>query len=281
MWGLLVILDEILNNKRAEVEKFKERINIQNYIKDARDVFFERRDFKKALKPRSNGEAVAFKICSIIAEVKKASPSKGIFIYDYKPEILAKKYENSGVSAISVLTDKKFFMGDPKDIMKVRNAVKLPILRKDSIIDEIQVFESKIIGADAILLILKAISKKDYLNFLSLAKELSLGVLTEISDEYELDTALESGAEIIGINNRDLTTFKTDISKTMNLAKKIAPGIIVVAESGIHKRQDIEVLIHRGINSFLIGEALVMSEDVESQIKDFLEPYPVDNYSDI
>ncbi len=276
-----MILDEILNNKRVEVEKFKEKINIQNYIKEARETFYEDRNFKKALKPRSNGEAVAFKICSIIAELKKASPSRGIFIHDYKPEMLAKKYENSGASAISVLTDKKFFMGDPKDIIKVKNAVKLPILRKDFIIDEIQVFESKIIGADAILLILKAISKEDYLNFLSLAKELSMDVLTEISDEYELDIALESGAEIIGINNRDLTTFKTDISKTMNLAKKIAPGIIVVAESGIHKRQDIEVLIHRGINSFLIGEALVTSEDVESQIKDFLEPYPVDNYSDI
>ncbi len=273
-----MILDEILKNKRAEVEKFKEKINIKIYTKEASETFYDVRNFKKALKPRSNGEAVAFKICSIIAELKKASPSKGVFIHDYKPEMLARKYENAGASALSVLTDKKFFMGDTKDIMKVRNAVKLPILRKDFIIDEIQIFESKIIGADAILLILKAISKENYLNFLSLAKDLSLDVLVEVSDEYELDTALMSGAEIIGINNRDLTTFKTDISKTINLAKRIAPGKIVVAESGIQKRQDIEMLIHRGINSFLIGEALVTSEDVEMKIKDFLAPYPIDNY---
>ncbi|MHB1679310.1 MAG: indole-3-glycerol phosphate synthase TrpC [bacterium] len=273
-----MILDEILKNKRAEVEKFKEKINIKIYTKEAFETFYDARNFKKALKPRSNGEAVAFKICSIIAELKKASPSKGVFIHDYKPEMLARKYENAGASALSVLTDKKFFMGDTKDIIKVRNAVKLPILRKDFIIDEIQIFESKIIGADAILLILKAISKENYLNFLSLAKDLSLDVLVEVSDEYELDTALMSGAEIIGINNRDLTTFKTDLSKTINLAKKIAPGKIVVAESGIQKRQDIEMLIHRGINSFLIGEALVTSEDVEMKIKDFLAPYPIDNY---
>ncbi|MCL5673333.1 MAG: indole-3-glycerol phosphate synthase TrpC [Deltaproteobacteria bacterium] len=273
-----MILDEILKNKRAEIEKLKEKINIKIYTQEAFETFYDARNFKKALKPRSNGEAVAFKICSIIAELKKASPSKGVFIHDYKPEILARKYENAGASALSVLTDKKFFMGDTKDIIKVRNAVKLPILRKDFIIDEIQIFESKIIGADAILLILKAISKENYLNFLSLAKDLSLDVLVEVSDEYELDTALMSGAEIIGINNRDLTTFKTDLSKTINLAKKIAPGKIVVAESGIQKRQDIEMLIHRGINSFLIGEALVASEDVEMKIKDFLAPYPIDNY---
>jgi indole-3-glycerol phosphate synthase len=274
-----VILDEILKNKRAEVEKLKEKINIKTYTQEAFETFYDARNFKKALKPRSNGEAVAFKICSIIAELKKASPSKGVFINDYKPEMLAIKYEHAGASALSVLTDKKFFMGDTKDIMKVRNAVKLPILRKDFIIDEIQIFESKIIGADAILLILKAISKENYLNFLSLAKDLSLDVLVEVSDEYELDTALMSGAEIIGINNRDLTTFKTDLSKTINLAKKIAPGKIVVAESGIQKRQDIEMLIHRGINSFLIGEALVTSEDVEMKIKDFLAPYPIENYN--
>ncbi|MHB1663644.1 MAG: indole-3-glycerol phosphate synthase TrpC [bacterium] len=273
-----MILDEILKNKRAEVEKLKEKINIKIYMQEAFETFYDARNFKKALKPRSNGEAVAFKICSIIAELKKASPSKGVFIHDYKPETLAIKYEHAGASALSVLTDKNFFMGDTKDIIRVRNAVKLPILRKDFIIDEIQIFESKMIGADAILLILKAISKENYLKFLSLAGELSLDVLVEVSDEYELDTALMSGAEIIGINNRDLTTFKTDISKTINLAKKIAPGKIVVAESGIHKRQDIEMLIHRGINSFLIGEALVTSEDIEMKIKDFLAPYPIDNY---
>ncbi len=269
-----MILDDILKEKRNEVERLKDKVNEKDYKSMAYSAFFGRRSFKRALKPRSNGEAVSYRICSIIAELKKASPSKGIFINDYKPEALAVQYEKAGASALSVLTDKKFFMGDQGDILKVRNTVKLPILRKDFIIDEIQLYESKIIGADAILLIVKIIPAELFFNFLSLAKELFLDVLVEVSNEDELNLALASGAEIIGINNRDLETFKTDISKSVSLAWKIAPGKIVVAESGIHKRQDIEMLMQNGINSFLIGEALVTSDDITRKMKDFLTPYP-------
>lgn len=273
-----MILDDILKEKKIEVENLKSRINEKKFKADALQAFFGIRSFKKALKPRSNGEAVSYRICSIIAELKKASPSKGIFIKDYNPEILAKKYEKAGASALSVLTDRKFFMGDPSDILKVRNSVKLPILRKDFIVDEIQIYESKIIGADAILLILKIISPDIFIKFMSQAKELSLDVLVEVSNEDELNLAIHSGAEIIGINNRNLETFKTDISKTIFLGQKIAPGKIVVAESGIHKRQDIELLIQKGINSFLIGEALVTSETIEQKMKEFLAPYPVSDF---
>ncbi|MDA8272605.1 MAG: indole-3-glycerol phosphate synthase TrpC [Deltaproteobacteria bacterium] len=273
-----MILDDILKEKTKEVEKFKASINEPKYKAQAYQAFYGLRSFKKALKPRSNGEAVSYRICSIIAEAKKASPSKGVLIRDFKPDEIAEVYEKAGASAISVLTDKTFFMGSPSDILKVRNAVHLPILRKDFIIDEIQVFESKIIGADAILLIIKALSSEQYKNLLSLARELSLEVLTEISNDEELDIAMKYNAEIIGINSRDLLTFKTDLFKTARIAEKIPPGKLIVAESGISGRGDIEMLMKRGINSFLIGEALVTSDDALKKLKDLLLPYTINSY---
>lgn len=273
-----MILDDILKEKAKEIGKFKASVNESDYKAKAISAFNGIRSLKRALKPRSNGEAVSYRICSIIAEVKKASPSKGLMIADYRPGELAMVYENAGASAISVLTDKKFFMGSPSDIAKVRKSVKLPVLRKDFIIDEIQVFESKIIEADAILLIIKALTESQYKNLLMLAKELSLEVLTEISDERELEIAYKYNAEIIGINSRDLRTFKTDLFKTAAIAEKIPVGKLIVAESGINDRGDIEMLMQRGINSFLIGEALVTSEDATKKLKDFLLPYSINNY---
>ena len=273
-----MILDDILKEKTKDVKKFKASINESEYKARAYQTFYGLRSLKNALKPRSNGEAVSYRICSIIAEVKKASPSKGVLIHDFKPDEIAGVYEKAGASAISVLTDKTFFMGGPSDILKVRNAVNLPILRKDFIIDEIQVFESKIIGADAILLIIKALSSEQYKNLLSLTKELSLEVLTEISNDEELDIAMKYNAEIIGINSRDLLTFKTDLFKTATIAEKIPPGKLVVAESGINGRGDIEMLMKRGVNSFLIGEAIVTSIDPLKKIKDLLLPYTINSY---
>ncbi len=272
-----MILDDILKEKRKEIEKFKSSIDEYAYKNKAFSFFNGIRSLKNALKPRSNGEAVSYRICSIIAEVKKASPSKGLLAPNYKPEELAVVYEKAGASAISVLTDKKFFMGNPSDIAKVRNEVSLPVLRKDFIIDEIQVFESKLIGADAILLIIKALKEPQYKKLLFLAGELSLDVLTEISDEEELGIAYKYNAEIIGINSRDLRTFKTDLFKTAALAEKIPPGRLIVAESGINGRGDIEMLMKRGINSFLVGEALVTSVDASKTLKDFLSPYSMNN----
>jgi indole-3-glycerol phosphate synthase len=168
-------------------------------------------------------------------------------------------------------------MGSPSDIAKVRDKVSLPVLRKDFIIDEIQVFESKLIGADAILLIIKALKEPEYKKLLALADELSLDVLTEISDEGELEIAYKYNAEIIGINSRDLRTFKTDLFKTANLAERIPVGKLIVAESGINGRNDIEMLMKRGVNSFLVGEALVVSSNAAETLKNFLSPYSLDN----
>ncbi len=273
-----MILDDILKEKTIEIEKFKASINESEYKDEAYGVFRGLRSLRGALKPRSNGEAVSYRICSIIAEVKKSSPSKGKMVFNYKPDEMSVAYEKGGASAISVLTDKRFFMGSPSDILKVRESVKLPVLRKDFIIDEIQVFESKMIGADAILLILKVLTEVQYKKLLALADELSLDVLTEISDESELETAYKYNAEIIGINSRDLRTFKTDLFKTAAIAEKIPPGKLIVAESGISGRGDIEMLMKRGINSFLIGEAVVKSEDASKTLKDLLVPYAINNY---
>lgn len=273
-----MILDDILKEKRKEIKKFKTSINKSEYRARAFDAFHGLRSFKNALKPKSNGEAVSYRICSIIAEVKKASPSKGVLVRNFKPDEIAAVYEKAGASAISVLTDKTFFMGSLSDIPKVRNAVHLPVLRKDFIIDEVQIYESKIIGADAILLIGKVLSSAQYNDLLSLAKELSLETLTEVSNEDELDTALKYNAEIIGINSRDLMTFKTDLYKTVAIAEKIPPGKLIVAESGITGRDDIEMLMKRGINSFLIGEAVVAAADPLKTLKKLLLPYSMDNY---
>ena len=274
-----MILDDILAEKRKEIEKLKASIkNEAEYREKAFGVFNGIRSLKGALKPRSNGEAVSYRICSIIAEVKKASPSILVLLSDYLPDEMAAVYEKGGASAISVLTDKKFFMGNTSDIQRERKAVGLPVLRKDFIIDEIQVFESKIIDADAILLIIKALTEMQYKNLLALARELSLEVLTEIADESELETAYKYDAEIIGINSRDLRTFKTDLFKTAAIAEKIPAGRLIVAESGINGRDDIELLMKRGVNSFLIGEALVTSEDASVKLKDFLLPYALNTY---
>lgn len=274
-----MILDDILAEKAKEVEILRSSIkNEADYIAKAAVSFSGLRSLKGALKPRSNGEAVSYRICSIIAEIKKASPSKGLLAKVFKPGEMAAAYEKGGASAISVLTDKKFFQGSIADLDEVRKAVSLPVLRKDFIIDEIQVAQSKIIGADAILLIVRALSEPKYKSLLSLAGDLSLEVLTEIADESELEIAYKYNADIIGINSRDLRTFKTDLFKTAAIAEKIPAGRLIVAESGINGRDDIELLMKRGINSFLIGEALVKSEDVYGELKNLLAPYALNTY---
>lgn len=268
-----MFLKDILTEKKREVEKLKGNINIKEYRAEAMSSGPLSRSLKEALKPRSNGEAVSSRICSIIAEVKKASPSKGLLVKNYRPEVTAEAYEKAGASAVSVLTDKKFFKGKPSDLSLVKNAVSLPVLRKDFIIDEIQVMESRIIGADAILLIIKALSERQYENLLNIAGEFSLEVLTEVSTYDELEIAHKYKADIIGINSRNLDTFKTDLTKTASIAGMVPVGRTVVAESGISGRGDIELLMKHGINSFLIGEALVTSNDPLNKLKNLLLPY--------
>ncbi|MEK7306744.1 MAG: indole-3-glycerol phosphate synthase TrpC [Nitrospirota bacterium] len=207
---------------------------------------------------------------SLIAEVKKASPSKGIIREDFDPVKIARIYEESLASAISVLTDKAFFQGELEYLTLIREAVKIPLLRKDFIIDEFQIYEARAYGADAILLIAAILDKTQLAEYQHLACELGLDSLIEVHSEKEVEKAIYSDADIIGINNRDLSTFDTDIKTTTRLIKLIPDDKIVVSESGISTRDDILTLKDQGVDAVLIGETLMKSDDIGKKIKELL-----------
>ncbi|MBA7694158.1 Indole-3-glycerol phosphate synthase [subsurface metagenome] len=204
----------------------------------------------------------------LIAEVKKASPSRGVLCPNFNPVELAKTYAQGGATAISVLTDEKHFQGSVDHLTAIRKDVKLPLLRKDFIIDTYQVYESRACGADALLLIVAILSQEQLEELLSLSHSLGLKCLVEVHSEGEVERALLSGAEIIGTNNRDLNTFTTDINTTRRLLPLIPPRRIVVSESGIKSRSDVEKLKDWGVNAVLVGEALVTSGDILSKMKE-------------
>src|SRR5208282_5942858 len=208
------ILDKIVEQKKLEISKFPPRIIAVGDLRDAMLEHGERRDFISALKnPRG--------YIALIAEVKKASPSAGIICKDFDPVKIAKEFEAAGASCLSVLTDEKFFQGSLDYLRQIRAAVNIPLLRKDFIIDERQILEAVEWGADAILLIVAILNDEQLAKFHSLAIEAGLAVLVEIHDEAELERALKIGAELIGVNNRDLTNFKVDLATTEELAKKM------------------------------------------------------------
>lgn len=253
-----MILDKIIKTKKEEVAQLKKEVSqaqLQKIIAGLEPCH----DFKKALKNND---------CNIIAEVKCASPSRGILIVDFDPVHIARMYEDNGAAAISVLTDEKYFSGHKIYLTQIRKEVCLPLLRKDFIIDPIQIYETRAIGADAILLIVRTLGNK-LKEFISLAQGIGLYPLVEVHTEAELDSALKAGAEIIGINNRNLDTFVTDIDTSIRLRTRIPKDKIIVAESGIRERKDIEWLIMDGINAFLIGEHLVMAPDIGKKLREF------------
>lgn len=211
--------------------------------------------FQSALSQKSSNSV------QVIAEIKRRSPSKGPLFEDLDPVVLAKAYAEGGASCLSVLTDQDFFGGSPQDLQQARQAVDLPILRKDFTISKADVCDARIMGADAILLIVAALSKEDLLDFLALAKHLQLDALVEIHDEKELDIAIEVGAQIIGINQRDLFSFKVDKNRAEKLVSKIPASIVKVAESGISEPEDISRLAEVGFDAALIGEAFVTSKN--------------------
>jgi indole-3-glycerol phosphate synthase len=256
-----MILDRIVEIKRREVAGRKETIPLLA-LEKACAVMSPTRGFRQAL--GGNG-------CAIIAEVKRRSPSRGLLKADIDPVRIARAYEAHGAAAVSVLTDATFFGGSNQDLSAVKNAVSLPVLRKEFIIDPWQIFETRAIGADALLLI-AAILKEDQLReYRELAASLGLAALVEVHDRLELETALCSGAEIIGINNRDLKTFTTDLRTSLDLTPLIPEGRTIVSESGIRTREDIETLLKAGIRAFLIGEALVTAPEIGAALRGFLE----------
>ena len=263
------ILDTIVAQKRIEVAQLPARLIAVGDLRDAMLEGDERRDFLAALRAPRKGDV------ALIAEVKKASPSAGVICPDFDPVRIAKEYEAAGASCLSVLTDEKFFQGSLDYLRQIRAAVKLPLLRKDFIIDERQILESIEWGADAILLIVAILDDRQLRDYQMLAQAAGLAALVEVHDEAELDRALASGARLIGVNNRDLKSFKVDLSTTERLASKLfsSPGgheCLLVAESGIHTRADVQRLARSGARAILVGESLVRGGSIAAKTRDLI-----------
>ena len=254
------MLDRIVAEKRKEVAQRKRSLPLST-LKERMAQCQAPLDFVAAL----SGESM-----SLIAEVKRASPSRGILCADFDPVALAKTYAQAGAVAISVLTEVNYFEGSLDHLVAIREAVNLPLLRKDFIFDQYQVYESRAYGADALLLIMAILSQEQLKEMLSLSRSLGLSCLVEVHNESEVERALISGAEIIGINNRDLKTFIVDISTTRRLRPLIPKERIVVSESGISSREDVEKLKEWGVRAVLVGEALVTAEDIPTKMKELI-----------
>ena len=259
--GVNVILDKIVEIKRREVAGRKETIPLRALERMITGMP-PARDFQAALNVGAG--------CAIIAEVKRRSPSWGLLRADFDPVRIAREYESHGAAAISVLTDETFFGGSDADLTSVKDAVTLPILRKEFIIDPYQVYETRAIGADALLLIAAILTEGQLREYRELAASLGLAALVEIHTRAELEKTLAAGAEIIGINNRDLKTFVTDIRTSVEFASLIPKDRIAVSESGIRNRQDVEVLTKAGVRAFLIGETLVAAPKIGPKLLELL-----------
>ena len=259
------ILDTIVEQKKIEVARLPERPIAAGDLRDARLEQGERRDFLAALR-RAPGMA-------LIAEVKKASPSAGVICPDFDPARIAREYEAAGASCLSVLTDEKFFQGSLDYLRQVRAAVNLPLLRKDFIIDERQILEAVEWGADAILLIVAILTDAQLQAFHALATEAGLAALVEVHDEAELERTLKIQPRLIGVNNRDLKTFKVDLATTERLAARLRPAhpeMLLVAESGIHTRADVERLQRGGAQAMLVGEAIIRQGNIGAKVRELL-----------
>lgn len=221
--------------------------------------------------PGPAGRTGARTSISVIAEIKKASPSRGLIRQDFDPETIARSYEKAGAAAISVLTDQTFFGGSLQDLTMVRRAVSIPVLRKDFIVDRYQLLESRVAGADAVLLI-AAVLGQELAEFLEMSRSLGLEVLVETHTEEEVLLALASGAPIIGINNRDLKTFEVNLRTTLDLAPLVPTDRVLVSESGIRDKQDLIRLAGAGVRAVLVGETLMRAEDPGQKLKELVDP---------
>jgi indole-3-glycerol phosphate synthase len=249
-----MILDEILAQKREELRLARERVPAADLERRARESREPLRGFRKAL-----CEAPAPRV---IAEIKRRSPSRGEIRPDFDPVGCAKAYADAGAAAISVLTDERFFGGHLEYLDLVRRAVSLPLLRKDFVVDAYQVDEARVAGADAVLLIAAALSPEALIELRARALAWGMDALVEIHDEEDLERALGSDADLIGINNRDLGSFRTDLAVTERLAARIPEGIVLVSESGIFTPEDVVRLTDAGAHALLIGESLMREDDV-------------------
>ncbi len=266
------ILNRIVRTKRKEVDEAKRRCpleELQRRLEGAPRV----RNFFRACTRRPRG------LVNVIAEVKRASPSAGVICADFDPAAIARRYAAAGASAVSVLTDREYFQGSLEDLQAVRRAVRLPVLRKDFIIDPYQVYESRVAGADAILLIAECLKPAELMDLLILAASLKLTCLVEVHGMEQL-LKLRSvigfphaAYSLLGINNRDLKTFKVDVATTVRLAELAVDPKTLVSESGIRTRRDVERLRSAGVNTVLVGETLMRADDVAAKMAELFGPF--------
>jgi indole-3-glycerol phosphate synthase len=252
------MLDKIVARKTEEIEQKKRMVPL-SYLREEISRQRPSLDFAAALQ----GENI-----KLIAEIKRASPSKGLLRSDFDPIKLAQTYASGGVAAISVVTEANYFLGSIDHLEAIRKAVRLPLLRKDFIFDPYQIYESRACGADALLLIATILSRDQLRDFISLSHDLGLKCLVEVHTEEEVEKSLLSEAEIIGINNRDLRTFAVDLETTNRLRPLIPRDKIVVSESGIKHRRDLERLKSCGVNAALVGEALITANRIAAKIRE-------------
>jgi len=256
-----MILSKIINEKRKEVENSRIAVPEQVLKERARKIYVKSAFKRNIARPHH---------INLIAELKKASPSRGIIRGDFHPLKIALTYQAGGAGALSVLTDERFFEGNLKILKELRERVTLPLLRKDFIIDEYQIYESLCWGADAILLIADILTEEELTGFYRIAKDLGMDVLVEVHSEEDVEKALKSGASIIGINNRDLNTFRVDLSVTQRLIRLIPENKVKVSESGIKTYEDVMFLKSLGINAVLIGEAFMEVDDIAGKMREVM-----------
>ena len=256
-----MILDEIVANKRTELAESMRRLPLDKITASAR----------RAPSPHSLSDAIRCRKVSLIAEVKKASPSRGLICRDFDPVKIAAVYAESGAAAISVLTESKYFQGSLDHLKSIRcllKARKLPLIRKDFIFNPYQVYEARAYGADSLLLIARILDSDLLIELLSLSGSLGMDCLVEVHDEADLEKALNCGAKVIGINNRDLRTFNTDLAVTQRLRPLVPQDKLVVSESGIRSAADMALMKKSRVNAVLIGEALTAAPDIAAKIKE-------------
>ncbi len=255
------ILDEIVGQKRLELAQAKRRMPLDELEAQALEAP-PVRDFR--------GPLAGPGPIRLIAEVKKASPSAGVLRPDFDPIAIARTYQAHGASCLSVLTDVKFFQGHLTYLARIRAAVAIPLIRKDFLIDEYQVVEARMAGADAVLLIAECLDDENLARLQARARSLGMAALVEFHDPANLPRVLASGADLIGINNRDLSTFVTDLDLTLRLRDRIPPHVVLVSESGIRTRADVEKLEKGGINAILVGESLMKAPDLGEAVEALL-----------
>ena len=249
------ILDEIVLKTKSKLEEKKQRLSLEELSSKIDFENLKETNFMKSLQNKAE---------AIIAEIKKASPSAGIISDNFDPVSKSKEYESFGASALSILTEEDYFLGNIQYLMDVKAITSLPILRKDFIVDEYQIYESKLIGADCILLIASILNDKELKNFSETAEKLKLDYIIEVHDEEELQRVKHFSNAIIGVNNRNLKTFDVDINNSVELKKIFEGENIFIAESGIKSKKDIEYLQQHNINVFLIGESLMKGDFFET-----------------